>query len=246
MIPVDEARRPAYWAVIPAGVRYDPELPPNAKLLYAEISALADSRGFCWASNGHLGKLFGLTPRTVQGLTATLAEHGYIAVEVVRDDKGEVVERRLWIDRPLIPDPPHEKIFVTPHEKNFVENNTRNLPLPPIVPQPGDVPAKPQPKKRAPKAAPVWKPGRFAGFWKTYPRGEDKQAAIRAWDRLKPSDATIDAMGPALLRQIAASENPRRYMPYASTWLNGRRWEDEDKAPVVGSSSGWGEDREVL
>lgn len=243
---MDEARRPAYWAVIPAGVRYDPELPPNAKLLYAEISALADSRGFCWASNGHLGKLFSLSPRTIRDLTAKLAEHGYITVEVVRDAKGEVVERRLWVDQPRIPDPPPADFCHTPPADFCRENNTRNLPLPPIVPQPGDVPAKPQPQKRAPKAAPVWKPERFAGFWKTYPRGEDKQAAIRAWDRLKPSDATIDAMGPALLRQIKTCENPKRYMPYASAWLNGRRWEDEDKTPVVGSSSGWGEDREVL
>lgn len=38
-------RRPGYWAVLPAKVRYDKTLRPNAKLLYAEITALADARG---------------------------------------------------------------------------------------------------------------------------------------------------------------------------------------------------------
>ena len=38
-------RRPGYWAVLPATVRYDKTLRPNAKLLYAEITALADANG---------------------------------------------------------------------------------------------------------------------------------------------------------------------------------------------------------
>ena len=29
-------RKPSYYAVIPADVRYDPRLKPNAKLLYGE------------------------------------------------------------------------------------------------------------------------------------------------------------------------------------------------------------------
>ena len=37
-------RKPGYWAVLPARVRYDEELRPNAKLIYAEITALAQHR----------------------------------------------------------------------------------------------------------------------------------------------------------------------------------------------------------
>ena len=56
---MDEAR-PGYYAVIPADVRYDDRIPPNAKLLYGEISALIGAEGYCYASNGYFMKIYGL------------------------------------------------------------------------------------------------------------------------------------------------------------------------------------------
>lgn len=90
-------------------------------------------------------------------------------------------------------------------------------------------------KKRAAKAAPDWKPDRFAGFWDYYPRGESKQAAIRAWDRLRPDDGLIDRMAQALRRQMDSANWQAGFgIPYASTWLNNRRWEDVEKTPPQG------------
>ena len=37
----------SYYAVMTAEVRYDKELCPNAKLLYAEITALSNTKGYC-------------------------------------------------------------------------------------------------------------------------------------------------------------------------------------------------------
>ena len=76
-----EQRTPAYWAVVPAPVRHDKTLRPNAKLLYAEIQALADSCGYCWATNEYLAELFDIAARTVSDLISTLAKRGYITVE---------------------------------------------------------------------------------------------------------------------------------------------------------------------
>ena len=61
-----------------------------------------------------------------------------------------------------------------------------------------------------------------------YPRGENRQRAVKAWDKLKPDDAMIDTMARALVRQKASPDWQRGIgIPHASTWLNGRRWEDE-------------------
>lgn len=139
-----------------------------------------------------------------------------------------------------------------PTTENPTQRNTEELStiLPPIVPHEGDggpLPegvageggdvsesdAPPKRKRRATKSAPDYRPDTFARFWAAYPRGEDKQGAIAAWDELKPDDATLQAMSRALVRQRASEEWQRGIgIPYAVRWLRRRRWEDEIKAPA--------------
>lgn len=100
-----------------------------------------------------------------------------------------------------------------------------------------NTPLTPQRGRRAPKKEggkePTWKPERFAAFWRYYPRGEKPRAAAAAWDKLRPDDALIDTIARALKRQMASEEWQRGVgIPYASTYLNQRRWEDESHAPA--------------
>lgn len=100
----------------------------------------------------------------------------------------------------------------------------------------------PKRKRRATKNAPDYRPDTFARFWAAYPRGEDKQGAIAAWDELKPDDATLQAMSRALVRQKASEEWQRGIgIPYAVRWLRRRRWEDEIKAPAPPPESAGGD-----
>lgn len=115
--------------------------------------------------------------------------------------------------------------------KPLTENPTQpstNIPstnIPPISPT--NVSRR---QRKEPKQAPDWKPERFAAFWEVYPRGESKQAAIAAWDKLKANDDLLVIMGKALKRQMQSEEWQRGIgIPYASTWINKRRWEDEAK-----------------
>lgn len=110
-------------------------------------------------------------------------------------------------------------------------------------------PPKASKRRREAKAAPDWKPERFAGFWDYYPRGESKQAAIRAWDELQPSDELIDEMARALARQMETEDWQNGIgVPYAATWLRNRRWTDVPKSPKrpAQSQGGWADDPEVL
>lgn len=85
---------PGYWAVIPATVRYDDRIPANAKLLYGEITALCDRKGFCWAKNEYFAALFGWSADTVTRLIRKLRDAGYLDVEMVPTATGS--ERRIY------------------------------------------------------------------------------------------------------------------------------------------------------
>lgn len=139
---------------------------------------------------------------------------------------------------------PNSSYTVSSYTKNYDELNNKQ------VSKEQDIPPKP-PKgstRRKNKSRPDWKPERFEGFWHLYPRGENKQGAIRAWDKLEPSDELIATMGKALLRQLQSPAwKDGIGIPYASTWLNNARWTDTDKQPTIaGNTGGWAADSEVI
>ena len=76
----------------------------------------------------------------------------------------------------------------------------------------------------------------FIEFWSSYPKKKAKEAALKAWKKLKPN--------PELIKSILASieahkkthdwqKEKGQFIPYPATFLNGKRWLDEvtlDKA----------------
>ena len=88
-----EMRR-GYWAVVPAAVRYDERLTERAKLIYAEISALAEADGYCWATDKYFADLYGVNARTVSRALHDLKDAGYIQVDMSSNNKG--VERHIF------------------------------------------------------------------------------------------------------------------------------------------------------
>ena len=242
--------KPSYWAVIPAAVRYDKKLPPNAKLLYGEVTALSDKHGYCYAQNSYFVDLFGLSERSITRLLGILVERGYLRIDVVRDSETqEVLERRIYATYGKcgeVPPPPDNFVRTppdisdgTPPDKNGGENNTSIDHIPPIVPQGG------QAKMKKAKSIPVWKPERFEKFWKFYPKHNDRVSAVREWDRLKPPDELIDEIARALLWQ---TKDPDWPVPYACRYLKNQRWMDEppkaraqqgQSRPAARQMTGW-------
>ena len=124
---MDGVPEASYWAVLPAKVRYDDTLRPNAKLLYAEITSLTYKTGFCWAKNSYFAELFSLAERTVSDLIGTLEARGYIFVEVI--NYGGRVERRIYTDRlPQVADNHIAKNSYVPPGQRFPPNVDENGP----------------------------------------------------------------------------------------------------------------------
>lgn len=70
--------KPSFWAVIPATVRYDKTVGSTAKLLFAEITALSNIEGYCWASNNYFASLFDISITQVSRLIKDLEDRGFL------------------------------------------------------------------------------------------------------------------------------------------------------------------------
>ena len=97
MIRISELKK-SYFAIIPANVRYDEELPPNAKLLYGEITSLCNEKGYCWATNQYFADLYKVSKITVSRWISALNKKGYISVETLyKEGTKEIIGRHLYI-----------------------------------------------------------------------------------------------------------------------------------------------------
>lgn len=70
----------------------------------------------------------------------------------------------------------------------------------------------------------------FSVFWMAYPKKQDKQNALKAWKKLNPDAETQRKMILAIQAQRASPQWQKeggQFIPLPSTWLNGRRWEDQ-------------------
>lgn len=181
----------------------------------------------------------------VRRLVVLLEKAGYLLREQAHDDSGKfaknvyVLQEKPPLSRNQYDGEPlksplsgnadigetrqrEKPLSVSATQSKNVETKAYNNP--PYSPPKGD---GAEPRKQRSKTTPTWKPERFEGFWAYYPRGENRMGAVRAWDKLKPDDALIETIGRAL--QILKASPAWRDgvgIPYASTFLNGRRWED--------------------
>lgn len=106
---------PNYFAIIPANIRYSKELTDKEKLLYGEITALTNTKGYCFATNNYFAQLYDVSKKTISRAISNLEKNKFVEIHTIYNPKTkEVVERRIYID----------KNVHTPMDKNVQDNNT--------------------------------------------------------------------------------------------------------------------------
>lgn len=91
------------------------------------------------------------------------------------------------------------------------------------------IPDSPTPSP-APGAVAGTSPDLFARFWALYPNKKGKTSAEKAWAKLKVSESLFNLIADGLARQVVSDawiKDGGQFIPHPSTWLNGKRWEDE-------------------
>ena len=203
--------KPAYYAIIPATVRYDQRLTPNAKLLYGEITALCHQEGFCWAGNQYFADLYEVSKTSISTWIGNLKDAGHITVEMnYKEGSKHILNRYIRILGEGIQEnlTTSTRKLEHPIQENFVDNstvnNTKNITTNNI--------------------------GDFDSFWTFYPRKAGKEAARRAWAKLRPDEHIMQLILDNVRERVEKGEwrkDNQSYILHASTYLNQKRWEDE-------------------
>jgi len=89
-----ERETPNYYAVIPAPVRYADDLSEFQKLLYWEITALAQKDWYCYASNNYFSSLYGKGKDWISKSINKMQELWYLKIE---HDKEAWNLRKIFI-----------------------------------------------------------------------------------------------------------------------------------------------------
>lgn len=206
-----------YYAIIPANVRYDESLTPNAKLLYGEITALCNEKGYCWATNRYFAELYNVSKVSISKWIGSLKDAGYVSIEMEQDGgTKQILNRYIRLLNGGIKEKlntPQRKVK-DPIKEKFKDNNTVNTT----------------------SNITVNNIDHFESFWSVYPRKVGKAQARKAWDKLKLNDDTVKMIAENIALRIKYgewSDANKTFIPHAATYLNNARWEDEVEQKVV-------------
>lgn len=209
-------RKDVGWCMIPPWVVGDPELKLADKVVCGRVWALANSQGYCYASNRWLGEQLDLAPGTVSNCLSNLAARGFIRVEIKRNLKNEITSRHVY--------PIHSPVDTSPSLDGDLS-----------IPQWKEVEEKVS-TKREDKTYPA----EFEEFWEAYPRKIAKAAAYRKWKALVtrngqgPNAETIARAAQHYREACQVAGTEETYMMHAATFLGPqRRWEDYLEPPKV-------------
>lgn len=246
---IKRGRRGEYTVIQNSALR-DKRLSLKTKGLFCIMISLPEDWTF---SIRGLASFVGVGKNAICASLRELQEAGYLLREQDHDDGGKFSSTVYVLQEkaPLMPEnladmapcPQNRDTAPCPQKPcpengdtvTYLSKQNKDLTKPPIIPQgvAGGIASA-----SASKSVPKHLPERFEKFWQFYPSGGSgkgsKQRAAAAWDKLKPDEALLAEIGRALEKQMATEMWQRGVgIPYASTYLNGRRWEEatEIKAP---------------
>lgn len=133
--------KPWYYAILPATIRYAEDLTELQKLLYAEITALAQANGYCYASNSYFANLYKKTSKRISSTIQDMAKKWYLEVKQNKEwwwsreiYLGEIKNIRKSFKIPTNPIPleadtpiPEKKEGAIPLEADTLSHSTGNI-----------------------------------------------------------------------------------------------------------------------
>lgn len=211
----------SYYAIIPANIRYDKRLNANAKLLFGEITALSNERGYCWASNAYFADLYEVSTTSISSWIKRLKEFGYIKSEVIyKEGSKEILHRYISLITEGIQENLHTPIQENLQDNITVNNNTFNNTN----------------NTEADENANLIEIENFEKFWILYDKNVKRTVCFKKWKKIKPD--TYPIIFDHVERYVKSTPD-KQYRKNPETYLNNCCWNDEilNKATIKNENS---------
>ena len=221
--------KPNYYSVIPATVRYDNELKANEKLLYGEITALTNKNNECWATNNYFASLYEVETTTISRWISHLKEKGYITLDLIYKTNTKEIDKRVIkivgipVNKSVDTYVPNNQEVLTEKSRGYCQKNQ------------GGIDQKVKENNTSINNTSInnkkiYKKENFEEFWKEYPRKVNKFKTEEWFKKNNPNEETFNLILNKL-KQMKKTDSWKKengkYIPYPTTWLNQKRWEDE-------------------
>ena len=206
-----------YFAILPEWVLYA-DISSYSVRLYCVLRRHADQRGICFPSRRRLAELGQMSESTLDRSLKELVAIGALIIERRATDMGDYTSNRYTVVSQrgggVCENPPPPKSEATGGVRNealtkAIVNESQELELLPT----GTVGEKTATSD-------------FDVFWGRYPRKVGKAKALKVWLRLSRADRDA-ALGALDAHVVQWRGKELTFVPHATSWLNGRRWEDE-------------------
>lgn len=190
--------KPNYYAVLPANVRYDNRLANFPKLLYAEISALCNKEGYCWASNQYFSELYDCTHITITRALSQLIECGYISRELIQTEQNHT--KRIL------------RITISKKKGGSIKNDV-------VGGIKNDVPIN---KNKFNNTINI---NAFSSFWDNLKgRKHNKKTAMKTFSKIQ-TGLTPEQLANKYNLMFGTREE--KYIPYPAKWLENEGWKED-------------------
>ncbi|SEJ50112.1 helix-turn-helix domain-containing protein [Pseudomonas sp. NFR16] len=203
---------------------------PLRKLVLIKLADNASDQGECWPSYQHIADQCEISRSTVKVHIRELEQVGLLRREFRR--KGELNQSNVFhlsLDGGAVDDRGGAGAAL-PRAESARGDGAESAPRTSHSSEPVKEP-KPTGKSDSKEG--------FSVFWKLYPRKVQKAKAEAAWKKLGVTPEMLAVITAALARQVTSIDwlkSNGQYIPHPTTWLHGRRWEDELQ-PAAASAS---------
>lgn len=208
------------WALRQKGLK------PATKIVLINLADRHNPDHGCFPSKKKLAEDCEMSERSVADHINILVDAGLVQVQKASNSpSGQFASNRYILgfesDFCRGQDLPSAEFAVgknsTPPSAEFAVDRRQNLPTNPVI----------EPRKGTSKA----EGPQFSEFWSRWPAKVAKKDAEKAWKKLKP-DERAEAFAKCVEWYRAwRSRHPDASTIYPATFLNGRRWQDEDNQP---------------